>query len=132
MAYCCTYSRCIAGALNGNIGVMKSVIADITDHTNLAQAFVLVPPVFSVGASIAYVGPFACPFQRSDLDVQAALWWCFGKTTRPLASTLFRNILAEIPVLPPMSRVCLVHCHCFPDSCPLPEGGKEVSFPPRV
>jgi len=75
------YSRCIAGALNGNIGVMKSVIADITDHTNLAQAFVLIPPVFSVGASIAYVSLFALAFHCSDLDVQTALWRCFGKTT---------------------------------------------------
>lgn len=49
------YSRFIAGALNGNVGVMKSVIGDITDHTNLAQAFVLMSPVFSVGASVAYV-----------------------------------------------------------------------------
>jgi len=52
------YSRCIAGALNGNVGVMKSVIGDITDHTNLAQAFVLMSPVFSVGASIAYVNRY--------------------------------------------------------------------------
>ncbi|KAL4062218.1 major facilitator transporter [Scleroderma citrinum] len=56
-------SRCIAGALNGNVGVMKSAIADITDHTNLAQAFALIPPVFSVGASIAplYGGALAKP-----------------------------------------------------------------------
>ncbi|KAL4074787.1 major facilitator superfamily domain-containing protein [Scleroderma yunnanense] len=55
-------SRCIAGALNGNVGVMKSAIADITDHTNLAQAFALIPPVFSVGASIAYVSLHAVHF----------------------------------------------------------------------
>ncbi|KAI6133552.1 major facilitator superfamily domain-containing protein [Pisolithus thermaeus] len=46
-------SRCIAGALNGNVGVMKSVIGEITDTTNMAQAFALVPIIFSVGASIA-------------------------------------------------------------------------------
>ncbi|KAI6165697.1 MFS general substrate transporter [Pisolithus thermaeus] len=46
-------SRCIAGALNGNVGVMRSVVGEITDTTNMAQAFTLVPMVFSVGASIA-------------------------------------------------------------------------------
>ncbi|KAI5990084.1 major facilitator superfamily domain-containing protein [Pisolithus albus] len=46
-------SRCIAGALNGNVGVMKSVIGEITDTTNMARAFALIPIVFSVGASIA-------------------------------------------------------------------------------
>ncbi|KAF7964934.1 hypothetical protein HWV62_1611 [Athelia sp. TMB] len=30
-------SRCLAGALNGNIGVMKSMMAEITDSTNIAQ-----------------------------------------------------------------------------------------------
>ena len=60
------YSRCIAGALNGNVGVMKSVIGDITDDTNLAEAFVLISPVFSIGASIAYVNPIACLLSCSD------------------------------------------------------------------
>ena len=66
LVFCCLfyllhqYSRCIAGALNGNVGVMKSVIGDITDDTNLAEAFVLVSPVYSIGASIAYVNSITC------------------------------------------------------------------------
>ncbi|KAI5988261.1 major facilitator superfamily domain-containing protein [Pisolithus marmoratus] len=54
-------SRCIAGALNGNVGVTKSIIGEITDNTNMAQAFALIPITFSVGASIAYVHRFPCP-----------------------------------------------------------------------
>ncbi|KAF8442387.1 major facilitator superfamily domain-containing protein [Boletus edulis BED1] len=46
-------SRCIAGILNGNIGVMKGMLSDLTDHTNMAQVFTLVPPIFSVGFTIA-------------------------------------------------------------------------------
>ena len=30
-------SRCLTGVLNGNIGVMKSMLVDITDPTNIAQ-----------------------------------------------------------------------------------------------
>jgi len=40
-------SRCLAGALNGNIGVMKGVMTEITDESNQARAFGLVPLVFS-------------------------------------------------------------------------------------
>ena len=48
-------SRCIAGVLNGNVGVMKSIIGDITDNTNMAQAFAIVPAIYCVGATIACV-----------------------------------------------------------------------------
>lgn len=57
-------SRCLAGALNGNIGtvfraypllrcfhldagVMKSTMAELTDETNIAQAFRFMPVVYS-------------------------------------------------------------------------------------
>lgn len=40
-------SRALSGALNGNIGVMKSMMAEITDETNQAQAFSFMPLVFS-------------------------------------------------------------------------------------
>ncbi|KAA1467087.1 MFS general substrate transporter [Dentipellis sp. KUC8613] len=45
-------SRCICGALNGNIGVMKSMVADITDETNLSQALSLMPVTWAVGSTI--------------------------------------------------------------------------------
>ncbi|KZT07602.1 MFS general substrate transporter [Laetiporus sulphureus 93-53] len=48
-------SRCIVGALNGNIGVVKSMIGELTDSTNMAQGFALIPIVWSVGTTI---GPF--------------------------------------------------------------------------
>ena len=30
-------SRCLAGLLNGNVGVMKSMMAELTDSTNIAS-----------------------------------------------------------------------------------------------
>ncbi|TFK50149.1 MFS general substrate transporter [Heliocybe sulcata] len=48
-------SRCLAGMLNGNIGVMKSMMGDLTDPTNVAKAFAWMPVVWSVGVT---VGPF--------------------------------------------------------------------------
>ncbi|KAF8442386.1 MFS general substrate transporter [Boletus edulis BED1] len=61
----CT-SRCIAGVLNGNVGVMKSMLGDLTDHTNMAKVFTLVPPIFCIGTTIAplYGGALAKPQER--------------------------------------------------------------------
>ena len=47
-------SRCIAGILNGNMGVVKSMMGEITDSTNRAQVSGLFPVVWAVGATIGY------------------------------------------------------------------------------
>ncbi|KAJ7486878.1 major facilitator superfamily domain-containing protein [Mycena latifolia] len=52
-------SRCLTGLLNGNIGVMKSAMADMTDPSNRAQGFAYIPVVWDVGAAFApLVGGF--------------------------------------------------------------------------
>ncbi|KAG1852057.1 major facilitator superfamily domain-containing protein [Suillus tomentosus] len=47
-------SRCVCGVLNGNIGVMKTMLGELTDSTNMAQAFSLIPIVWSLGN---FLGP---------------------------------------------------------------------------
>ncbi|KAG2342105.1 MFS general substrate transporter [Suillus weaverae] len=47
-------SRCMCGFLNGNVGVMKTMIGELTDSTNMPQAFALFPVVWCVGN---FVGP---------------------------------------------------------------------------
>ncbi|KAI0246217.1 major facilitator superfamily domain-containing protein [Lactifluus subvellereus] len=49
------FSRCLHGVLNGNIGVMKSMLAELTDETNMARGFSLIPVIWAVGGTI---GPF--------------------------------------------------------------------------
>ncbi|CAE7170299.1 unnamed protein product [Rhizoctonia solani] len=48
-------SRSLSGALNGNVGVAKSMVAELTDETNQAQAFAFMPMVWSLGSTL---GPF--------------------------------------------------------------------------
>jgi hypothetical protein len=43
------------GLLNGNIGVIKSMIGELTDSTNVAKAFSFIAIVWSLGLTIAYV-----------------------------------------------------------------------------
>ncbi|KAI6167959.1 MFS multidrug-resistance DHA1 sub-family [Pisolithus thermaeus] len=45
-------SRSLNGALNGNIGVMKSMMVEITDETNLAQAYAFMPIAWSSGGTL--------------------------------------------------------------------------------
>ncbi|KAI6110539.1 MFS general substrate transporter [Pisolithus croceorrhizus] len=45
-------SRCITGALNGNIGVMKSMLGELTDSSNMAQGFALMPIMWSLGCTL--------------------------------------------------------------------------------
>ena len=48
-------SRALAGLLNGNVGVLKSMMGEITDDTNAAQGFSFIPMVWCTGSTIAYV-----------------------------------------------------------------------------
>ncbi|KAF8553971.1 MFS transporter [Imleria badia] len=59
-------SRYITGVLSGNVGVMKSMLGDITDHTNMARVFTMVPAIFCMGVTIAplYGGALAKPQER--------------------------------------------------------------------
>jgi MFS family permease len=76
------FSRCLSGLLNGNIGmlstltsnftdglsgVMKSVMGELTDSTNRAEGFSLMPVVWGFGATIGYVS-----------------WQAFGITSVPI------------------------------------------------
>jgi hypothetical protein len=47
-------SRALEGALNGNTGVIKTMFAEITDETNMAQAFAFLPICWAAGSTIGY------------------------------------------------------------------------------
>ncbi|KDR81939.1 hypothetical protein GALMADRAFT_59708 [Galerina marginata CBS 339.88] len=50
-------SRCIFTAFNSNAGVIKSMVGEITDHTNSADAFALLHVPWAVGSSFgAFTG----------------------------------------------------------------------------
>jgi len=45
-------SRSLNGALNGNIGVLKSMMAEITDTTNIAEAYAYLPLAWMTGGTL--------------------------------------------------------------------------------
>ncbi|KAJ4480158.1 major facilitator superfamily transporter [Lentinula aciculospora] len=69
-------SRCLTGLLNGNIGVMKSTIGDLTDSSNRAEGVSMLPVVWSLGATIGPLigGTFARPHERFPKVFTAPFW----------------------------------------------------------
>ncbi|KAF8218229.1 major facilitator superfamily domain-containing protein [Mycena galopus ATCC 62051] len=59
-------SRCLAGLLNGNVGVIKSMMGELTDSTNIAQGMALMPVVWSTGATVGPIigGLLANPYEQ--------------------------------------------------------------------
>ena len=50
-----TAGRCLHGAVKGHIGAVKSVIAELTDETNIARGFSIPPVAWSLGFVIGFV-----------------------------------------------------------------------------
>jgi hypothetical protein len=48
-------SRCMCGILNGNVSVMKTMVGELTDSTNMAQGFALIPIMWCIGGFIGQV-----------------------------------------------------------------------------
>ncbi|RDX43402.1 MFS general substrate transporter [Lentinus brumalis] len=59
-------SRSLVGMLNGNTGVMKSMMGELTDSTNIAQGFAYIPVSWATGATIGPLigGQLAKPHDR--------------------------------------------------------------------
>ncbi|KAL0573238.1 hypothetical protein V5O48_008726 [Marasmius crinis-equi] len=69
-------SRCLTGLLNGNVGVMKSTMGDLTDQSNRAEGFSLMPVVWSIGATLGPLlgGTFARPQDRFPNAFKGRFW----------------------------------------------------------
>ncbi|KZT73545.1 MFS general substrate transporter [Daedalea quercina L-15889] len=69
-------ARCAEGALNGNIGVTKSMMAEITDESNRDKGFAFMPMIWSLGSTLgpAIGGIFSTPASRWPHAFQAEFW----------------------------------------------------------
>ncbi|KAJ7655322.1 major facilitator superfamily multidrug-resistance, DHA1 sub-family [Mycena rosella] len=89
--------RCAQGVFNGNIGVVKTVMAEIADSSNLAQIMALIPMAWSSGSTLGPIigGLLSNPEER----------WpdSFGKL----------QILRENPYLLPCATVGLLSLSFF-------------------
>ncbi|KAJ9059625.1 hypothetical protein DSO57_1000582 [Entomophthora muscae] len=65
-------TRFLAGSLNGNVGVLRTIVGEITDHTNRADAFSYVALTFGIGL---IVGPVLGGFLTNPA---VKFPWLFG------------------------------------------------------
>jgi hypothetical protein len=56
------------GVLNGNIGVMKSMLAELTDESNMARGFSLIPVIWAVGGTIGLVTSLTATLTADAFD----------------------------------------------------------------
>jgi len=84
-------SRCITGALNGNIGITKSVMGELTDATNRAQGFALLPMTWSIGIMFgpAIGGSLARPQDHFPRIFAAGFWGDYPYFLPSLVAAMF-------------------------------------------
>ncbi|KAF8886144.1 major facilitator superfamily domain-containing protein [Infundibulicybe gibba] len=69
-------SRCLCGLLNGNSGIMKSVMGELTNSSNRAQAFSLTPVIWATGVTLGPLigGIFSRPHERFPTVFGGKFW----------------------------------------------------------
>ncbi|KAF8875920.1 major facilitator superfamily domain-containing protein [Infundibulicybe gibba] len=69
-------SRCLCGLLNGNSGVMKSMMGELTDSSNRAQGFSLIPITGTLGVTLGPLvgGTLARPHERFPRVFGGRFW----------------------------------------------------------
>lgn len=69
-------SRSLTGLLNGNIGVMKSVMGELTDSTNRAEGFSYMPVVWATGSTLGPLmgGALSRPHEQFPQLFSAPFW----------------------------------------------------------
>ncbi|KAI0279262.1 MFS general substrate transporter [Russula aff. rugulosa BPL654] len=60
------FCRSLNGALNGNVGIIKSIVAEITDPTNIPQVYAYMPIAWSLGGALGPMigGSLSRPTER--------------------------------------------------------------------
>ncbi|KAH9948712.1 MFS general substrate transporter [Amylocystis lapponica] len=94
-------SRCAQGALNGNIGVTKSMMAELTDASNRAQGFAFLPVVWALGSTLGPIigGVLSEPVQRWPHSFGASEFWMTYPYFLPCVTAACLSISAFVMAL---------------------------------
>lgn len=123
--------RCLSGALNGNVAVIKAAIGDITDETNSTDAFALYGLTWTVGAIVGYVRNS----NKSAADFSNAMGGYLSHPYEQLPSLfgsveLFKTYPYLLPCLVAagMTLLGIVFCHIYyTESLPTPSSYRRTS-----
>ncbi|KAF9532628.1 major facilitator superfamily domain-containing protein [Crepidotus variabilis] len=123
-------SRCLTGLLNGNIGVMKSVMGELTDSTNRAEGFSLLPVVWGFGATMGPLigGTLSRPHERFPYAFGGQFWEKFPYFL-PCLVTASYVLIAFLITLGLFKETVPKRSNC--DRRASSEGGQDISHPPQ-
>ncbi|KAF8335061.1 major facilitator superfamily domain-containing protein [Cantharellus anzutake] len=95
------FSRCLAGLTNGNIGVIKSAIGEISDSTNVALAFKYMPLCWPLGETIGPLigGYLSNPANRYPGTFDTAFWLANPYLLPCIVAAIFPAIGAVITAM---------------------------------
>jgi len=101
------HSRCLRGALNGNSGLIKSMVAEISDSTNIARTFSFIPITWFLGASIGFVYSLLGRYPVLSDVAKATYWWVVRAACGEIPCDIWELHLSQgIPLLPAMFHIC--------------------------
>ena len=91
--------------LNGNTGIMKSMMAELTDETNMARGFALIPVTWAIGGTIAF-----------DLLLLSIFIWLICGLPDPSLVVYYRGhkIVGQISSRILSGQNTLTSCHVSP------------------
>ncbi|KAI0270439.1 MFS general substrate transporter [Gloeopeniophorella convolvens] len=114
-------SRFLAGALNGNIGVTKSMVAELTDESNMAQGFSLLPMAWALGATVgpSVGGIFARPHDRWPNAFSNQFWLDYPYFLPCAVTTAYAMV--------PLAIASIFLKETLHRDSQTPESGEEVS-----
>ncbi|KAH7923425.1 MFS general substrate transporter [Leucogyrophana mollusca] len=117
-------SRCITGALGGNVGVMKSMMGELTDSTNRAQGFGLIILAWSTGVTLGPTmgGVLARP-QDNFPHIFRGVFWAEYPYFLPCAMAASLSALTFICILVFLKETI----HAEPPRTRLRGGGADAS-----
>ncbi|KAJ7473393.1 major facilitator superfamily domain-containing protein [Mycena latifolia] len=109
-------SRCLSGLLNGNLGVVKSAVGDLTDPSNRAAAFPYINVVWDVGAAFGPLvgGLLARPQDHFPRLFSGTFW------------SRFPYFLPSLVVAGFLFLACFVVLAFFEETVPCKEGSSSI------
>ncbi|KAF8305056.1 MFS general substrate transporter [Clavulina sp. PMI_390] len=95
------FSRSLAGFLDGNVGVLKTMMAELTDESNRARAFGLLSSTWVIGSTIAPLmgGALEHPAERFPAvfgPKRTRIWVTYPYLLPCLAASIFCFIMAVV------------------------------------
>lgn len=105
-------ARCLAGSLNGNVVVIKSILGEITDDSNQGQAFAFLPMAWSSGSVLGYVLAMSSPTQADIALSRPMIGGYLANPSKhyPILAERFPNLFGDAAIFKtyPYALPCLV------------------------